>query len=1300
MVYVKAAIVTILVLIGVLVGYMFVAFDANHELHLAGEAFLKGQYEQAQHDLSKLEGRYNAEQIDLYQAYVARALNNLERSQKLLTSAAVAAEKHRQPELFLEIRLNQALNAYLMHDNEALKNAVTNAAREYPNQPWVIFFQGLLNYQMGNYSKAAELWSIANERVPLSSWMKKTFDVTFTKQWMILSLARCQLEEGKYLMARQTLEEQGEHVANQDLDAVNFLIGLTYVKEAIAKPVNTSIPYWKLAYSYFSRVPMMSERYAEDRQKLIAAVEKVVRNLVATGSYQDLPFYVSMLQAWGADKVVDDMNRTIIANLNQAITDNNWHRVEELAALLNRVLPAGEMRDGLQKHFLNLATSSLDKSLIDQVIQYWSIAHLLSPQPEKESEAFAALLAAKILKLIPDDDDKLSISIPYINLWTATAKNNQARFAFAQQLLGATEQAWLSSDSVKKAELILKIASAIPQKDELPAFDKARAETVAQVYEEVTKRDDGDKLPSIFDVVNQYHIDGIDINNPAELKRNLAAAQQSLRQQRYHEALSRAEWVLRLEPDNQGAALVAGLAVYQQAHYAKAVDYLSKVGSLPPDAREALAVSEVLTGHEGTGMEVLQQLKRQKGLSNDTLLRLALGFLVEGQAQEALSWLDNIDQSSPEVTIARAYAFYLLKQYDKVAPLLAKINAPYSALDSVRGLAIQSDLEAGNTDSAEKALIKLLNLPPQAALPGMSAPFQNFELQKLSEFGRYYLAGLFFLKANKKDIAVKYFRLIKDPTPAIAIVIGRTFLAQKMDEDAIQLLSQAVNQDSDQQARVEAIPLLAQALEGKQEYIEAYEWYLKYYNSDPKTTRYRGEYARLLERLRRFDLALEQYAFLGDPKMLSPQDAVGYANALYHLGRWEEVSSLGEHLLQMEPPAPLVNQLQMARLLVNVENYKATWPLLRALPSVEKMNNEEITQVLQFLMDIGAYGQATSIASQKQQQLEESVDGLLVLAKLNEQLSRYTDALTYARLAHALAPNDLNVYQAISRYARDTNLLETLTSELEKRADRNPDNLTLRLAFASELADLGNWVSLTDEKAANRYLSDYQKAYFLLQKAVATRGDIPEVRMVMGQLLALLNNTKESIAAYRAALQLDPSYTEAYIGLASAYRAVRDDKAAIRALYQATQFAPDRADAWLRLAELYSERGDFFEASQFYQNALKHNPNNIRIYLALGNVLLQLRNPEDAKVLMEKAAELAPKNVAVLQLLLRVLTDPLLQASSDHPDALAKELQLVYSQLHAVDAAAAEKIRTQVTQRQHGDQLPLDVDDGGIFPRQ
>ncbi len=1291
--YVKTAIATIFVLIGLLVGYMFFAFDSSYELNLAYDSFLKGEDQQAQHELEKVKDTLPADQLALYHAYISRALKQLPQSQEYLKQAASAAKP--DSSALLEIRLNQALNAYLLRDNAALQVAVADAAKISSNHPWVVFFEALERFESADYLKAMELWSVRSERTPLSGWMKKSFDSIFTRPWMVLTLSRCQIEVGKYLIARQTLEEEFEGANEPEATEINFLLGLSYAKEAQEKTPSGAAPYWKLAMSYLNRVPLQNERYNTDRQQLIAIVEKLVKQLLEAKSYNDLPFYASALQGWGADKTLNDMASVVITHLNQALNDHQWKRVEELAVLLNRMLPDGDNRQNLQRRFQALAANALSGANIEQVTEYWAVAHLLSSNPDQMASDFAAKTAAKIVALLPNDDATLSKTMPYLRFWADIDKSPDSRLTFATSLLVEAENAWLTPGGENKAQQIITAASSLVPTESSAAFNEQIQKLIVRVYEEISKRDDVEKLPSLTEVAKRYHVI-LDISSDAQLQKHAASAQELLRQGRYDEALSRAQWILSFKPEDPQASFIAGIILYEKADYFKAKQLLSSLTNPTPAVREALAVSQFLTGDTEQGMVTINELKSKRMLQDDTLLRLGLGLLIQGKPTDALVWLQQINQKMPEVLIAKAYADYLLKQYDNITVDLRQLPTPYSGLDGVRGLAIQTDIALGHLDEAEQALVKLLRQPEQPPTAGFSAAFQQFDQLRFSELSRYFLAGLFFRDIRKNnEAAVKYFRLIKNPTPGMLIVRGETLQALGHNDEAIADLKVAVDQGIDPIARLKAIPLLAMALEARQRRLEALTMFQYYYQLQPNSNEFRAQYARLLQKLRRYDLALEQYSKLGTWDKLSPEDIVGYATSQFNLGHSNEAVKIGNQFLDSLPPKPIAQQLAMSRLMAKVDNLKSTWPILKTLPPVGQLSLDEAMELAQFLMEIASYNQVATVISAKSKEFQSNVKGLTILAEFADRLGRNQEAIGYIQAAKKLDPNNFDLDAALAYYTRTIAGREAIVSDLSRRTQQEPLDTSLRLAYTHQLAWLGNLARSIDKRNSDRYQSEYQKGTFWLEKTTKVYGEIPEVRCIMGELLSLLNKPKESIIAFRDTLTLDPSYAEAAVSLANIYATEKDRKSAIRMLFQATQYEPDNAQTWVKLANLYRDDGNLYEASHYYQSALKFSPNDIELYITLAKVFLEVRNPEDAKVVLEHAVALAPKNIVALSLLLQNLHDPMLSASDDEAKELAAEQQKVYMQLHSLDPKGAEKLLTAISQgsQSEEDLPPLDLHD-------
>jgi len=87
-------------------------------------------------------------------------------------------------------------------------------------------------------------------------------------------------------------------------------------------------------------------------------------------------------------------------------------------------------------------------------------------------------------------------------------------------------------------------------------------------------------------------------------------------------------------------------------------------------------------------------------------------------------------------------------------------------------------------------------------------------------------------------------------------------------------------------------------------------------------------------------------------------------------------------------------------------------------------------------------------------------------------------------------------------------------------------------------------------------------------------------------------NWQAAAAAYRSALETDPSLTHIWVQLGHALKEQADFGAAETAYRTAAESAPAEAEPWLHLGHLHKQRGDRAAASRNYMRALKHAPDN------------------------------------------------------------------------------------------------------------
>ncbi len=128
----------------------------------------------------------------------------------------------------------------------------------------------------------------------------------------------------------------------------------------------------------------------------------------------------------------------------------------------------------------------------------------------------------------------------------------------------------------------------------------------------------------------------------------------------------------------------------------------------------------------------------------------------------------------------------------------------------------------------------------------------------------------------------------------------------------------------------------------------------------------------------------------------------------------------------------------------------------------------------------------------------------------------------------------------------------------------------------------------------------------------------------------------EAEALYRRAVEADPRFARAYIGLSYALAsqiqqigAPRDETVAkaAKAAETALQLAPDLADAWTAAARMTYEQGDDELAEARFRRAIKLNPNNAAAYEKLSDMMWDHGRWDDSLRYAEKAVALDPLSI-------------------------------------------------------------------------
>ncbi len=115
-----------------------------------------------------------------------------------------------------------------------------------------------------------------------------------------------------------------------------------------------------------------------------------------------------------------------------------------------------------------------------------------------------------------------------------------------------------------------------------------------------------------------------------------------------------------------------------------------------------------------------------------------------------------------------------------------------------------------------------------------------------------------------------------------------------------------------------------------------------------------------------------------------------------------------------------------------------------------------------------------------------------------------------------------------------------------------------------------------------------------------------------------------AITAYTRAVELDSTYSKAYVNMALAYEASAKRPEARRALRTAVEVNPNDVLAHCHLGQLEQSYGDYAEAVRLYRQALAIDPNSAQAHYNLGLAFAETKVFKEAMVEWMRVIELDP----------------------------------------------------------------------------
>lgn len=1234
----------------------------NRDLNLARSDFVKEKYEQAKYRLNEARQVITPAEYFLYSAYILREQNKLKDSSSFLVKAA--AENQKQPGAHhLEIALNQILNAYLEHNLKAMENGLAGIKQEETNN-WVKFFQALVYYAKHDYKEACAIWKKVENRDPLSAWMENAFQKQFPPFWVAVHIVRCEIEEGDYLDARQTLQKDIQTSSGEQLNDLYFLLGLSYAKEAQPKPPGAAIPYYKLAFSYFDKIPINEDRFFYEKQQVIFEIQQKALKLIEAKSFKDLAYYINILEQWKATQELNDLTARLIEVLNVEISEKDWSAVDQLTAMLNQVLPKGQLRDSLGVQFEKLVADALEEGNFSRIMLYWKNAMLFSANSDALRKQYSDLAAQKIIKLISTDAPELTTTIPYIEFWKNIEEDHQRHYQFALELIAIGNYLWANEHEGKKALALILAAAKLPYYNEQKLLKPFLEKNFKQLYTITLQEDSVDQLEYILKAIDLFHLETIPVHDLLQQGNQLEDAQFLYHQKRYAEAEKKARWVLLVNPSNETAIKLVGLLDYQKGNYSEALLLLKKLQSKDSEIEEAIAISEILAGNKAEG---LRQLKKREGSSasmTDAYLRIGYGMLVKGEPRSSLEWFDKVIPKNDEVYAGEAYARYENHQWQQALDLYHQLAPPYSKIFALQGIAIESLVELGEISLAEEILNNMLKQDEQPSDTEFPLAFLPFKTQLLDPIQRETIAGRFYLNVKKdKKRALAFYSQVSSPSTETLLAKAEVMLSLGDIAQALANMELAAKKSEGQGnaeiIRKKSLPLMAGIYVQMGYLPESAQLFKQFFLIEPANMTYRPIYASTWMKLGRYDLALKEYILLEKAGLLDPDDQLNLIESLVHLNSFEEANRRSKDWLENNPPPSLTNQLKLARFMIITKNSVVFTQILQKIPDFNRRTLEENRTMINLWIDLGEYEKATALALRILNDLEQTPEGLMTLARLNMQLSNTAKALEYANQALKINPYYPEAQELINQNETDPAWLKKHFEELKKKREADPNSLTLKMEMAAFLTHLPK---------QDRTAQELTAALVLMQEAARQVQDYPRVFVLLGNAYLLLDNALDASQILSAAVKLNVSDVEAYQLLALAYNSLQEPSKASASALEALKYAPNDAEAWREAAYINEKNGNHIDAINFLLNAIKFKPNDSLSYLSLAHLYYEVKNIEGAQKILETALHISPNNIELLKFLNEILSDPQLMLEEDKAGSIEEKRKQIQERIKQLEA--------------------------------
>lgn len=532
----------------------------------------------------------------IYRGYLEQARGRFEASDYILQGALQEARQRNDCELAAEIWLAKATNAYMTRRDADINVCIEEAQYYNPTHPALSFFEGLQCYLKQDYAGTLRLWA-QNNPDEMHQWLALALENYFPFSWKRVHTAHCLIENGEIARAREILESEGHHAVQEEFQHLaHFFLALSYLKESRTLPFDQRTSFYNMARFYFEQAPV-NERFWREKQTIVAHVEEEAKTLLLA-SYNEpcrkCAFdFVRILQEWWATGSINRLTHQLAEKMAQE------YAIEQpllFCNAANKAFLGTPFHTQLTEKMLGWLAQSLREGKHEKLFDQWAIVETLSPNPMAAVKEIATLSSEDIFETIKKDDLRLTGTRRSIAFWEKLDRSQADRETLAYSLLSNSKLFWHNEMQEKKGLRLMEMALNLSNRSYL--IQKEIASFLTTLYAQAEGNNMVRRLTLIYEAMERFDLGRQEPASLATIANHLADAEYLYAVRNFPAATTHASWVLKLDPQNDGARRLVGLCTFHLGEYSRALAHLKEVKSLDDEALKAMMLSQALTAQD------------------------------------------------------------------------------------------------------------------------------------------------------------------------------------------------------------------------------------------------------------------------------------------------------------------------------------------------------------------------------------------------------------------------------------------------------------------------------------------------------------------------------------------------------------------------------------------------------------------------------------------------------------------------------------------------------------------------------